>query len=152
MMTSSKWTVSLVAAWLFISGVSSVERLLPASWWFQPSGIRVAEITPVGRCPQIEEYQRDIHRPFRAVWVVTIFRQIEGNGFAQYRSFKGFADYSPDATLPAGMDLCWWSWGDVAALGLVPGRYRVNTLWQIDTSGGAKEVRRGSNIFEIVEE
>lgn len=128
----------------------AAREALPVSVWFRAGSTIINDAAP-GECPAML-FDRDINRPFRADWAVTIMMQREDGGWETVRAFFGANDYRPDHVLPDALDLCWWAGAESAAeLRLIPGRtYRVNTLWEIDTGdSGTRTVRRSSPPFTI---
>lgn len=140
-----RWVALLLVGWFCLLGVSSVKAMLPASWWFEPGPILV-ENAAAGECNRIV-YDRQINRPFRASWIVTILRETHSGAFETHRVYQGTNDYVPGTVLPDAPNLCWWTWGSPD---LAPGRYRLQTLWTIHIPGGGeREIRRMSNTFEV---
>lgn len=141
-----KWTVGIVVGWMALLGTSTVQTLLPTSVWFDVREIRVESGS--SDCPAMA-VERDLHRPFRAEWIVTIMR-MDGGVFSTFQTYSGGNDYRPGNELPPDLDLCWWTWQD--SLDLPPAQYRVHTYWKLIFPGGMeREVRRTSNVFEVTE-
>ncbi|KIC39352.1 hypothetical protein [Leisingera sp. ANG-M7] len=140
------WGKIILGAWGLLLAYSTALSSLPASWWFEVSGIHV-ENAAAGECPKMT-VNRDINRHFYAKWTVTVMRQTAGGNWYTYSTHRGANDYRPDNSLPDNLDLCWWAWVD--QIDLLPGRYRIHTLWRIEpANGGMREVRRASNAFDI---
>lgn len=140
------WTKFIIAAWGLVLGQSVLQSNLPASWWFEPGAVRVEDAV-YGECPVLN-FDREINRPFRADWTVTVLRRSPSGGWYTFGTYQGSNDYRPDNSLPDDLDLCWWTWQ--TELQLLPGEYRVNTLWVVmPPNGGPREIRRTSNAFNV---
>lgn len=137
--------VLLVVLYLFIDGVW--RAFVPTSYWFDAKDIHI-EDTVEGVPPKIE-VEREIKRPFRARWLVTIlFKDMNGDFFT-YCWTRGENDYRPDNALPPDIDLAWWL-GSRNRCHLLPGIYKVNTIWTLEIEGHEiREVRISSNEFEV---
>lgn len=141
-----RWTAAILAGWAGLLGVSTAQSLLPVSFWLDVRDIRVE--SGAHDCPPMT-VDRDLHRVFRAEWIVTIMQGAEG-GFSTFRTYSGANDYRPGNDLPPDLNLCWWTWQD--SLSLPPARYRVHTYWKLTFPGGMeREIRRTSNVFEVTE-
>lgn len=143
------WTTTIVAAWAGVLAMSGLQQFIPASYWFEPSSVMIADARS-GECPEMR-FDRDIHRPFNAAWKVTLLRREDGGFVTAMPVFEGRNDYRPENVLPDDLDLCWWAWSDFTIDPLPPGEYRVNTVWTLDTAGGPRSIRRSSNTFEVTE-
>jgi hypothetical protein len=138
-----RWTMIILGIWLILAAIPRVEDLLPGSWWFQVWSVHV-EDTVEGADPEMVVV-RTIHRPFRAEWVAEVERWHRG-GFTAIPSCssKGSSSYSPDNDLPEPLHLSWWIYP--ADCSLLPGRYRVETVWTLPHE---QEVRAFSNVFKV---
>lgn len=141
-----RWTAAIVAGWAALLAWSGFQAALPASWWFDAGNVRVSNATVSEPCA-LMEFDRRIEREFFARWTVTIMRQNTAGGYYTYRTYPGSNDYRPENDLPENLDLCWWTWQQT--LHLIPGTYRVHTLWKLEVDGGVREIRRTSNPFTV---
>ena len=140
-----RWTISILGAWAAIWMLTELPRALPVAWWFAAGEIHVEDARR-GECPRMT-FARDINGDFHANWTVTLLRQGSSGAFYTYRTFRGSNDYRPGNALPDDLDLCWWVWSDT--IDLIPGIYRVNTLWRLHVGVTVRDVRRTSNQFEV---
>lgn len=141
-----KWTAIIIAGWAAMLAWSTLQAALPASWWFDAGEIRVSDTTVSEPCAPMS-FERTIERPFYAQWAVTIMQRKADGGFTTYQTYSGGNDYRPENQLPDDLNLCWWTWQDT--LPLLPGTYRVHTLWKLQVDGGVREIRRTSNAFKV---
>ena len=138
-----KMAASVLVVWLMLAAIPRLEELLPRSWWFQVWSVHV-EDTVEGGDPAMAVV-RTIHRPFKADWIAEVERWHNGR-FTSIPSCtgRGTNNYSPDNDLPDPLHLSWWIYP--ANCSLLPGRYRVETVW---TLSHGQEVRQLSNVFEV---
>ena len=107
----------------------------------------------VGDIPSME-VSRKIKRSFTADWTATV-RMVEHlangkSGFVTVCTAFGKNDYLASATLPARLDLKWWTWP--RECNLDPGQYVLTTVWHMDVPGlWPREIRTASNPFRIRE-
>ena len=141
-----KWTAAILAGWGALLAWSTFQAALPAAWWFDAGAVRVFDTTVSEPCARMD-FDRVIEREFYAQWTVTLMKQNGTGGYFTYDTFSGANDYRPENELPEQLDLCWWSWADT--LRLLPGTYKVHTLWKLQVDGGTREIRRTSNAFEV---
>lgn len=141
-----RWTATILAGWGALLTWSAFQAALPASWWFDAGVVHVRDTTASEPCAPME-FDRRIEREFFARWTVTIMRQSATGGYYTYLTFPGSNDYRPENELPDQLDLCWWAWQQT--LPLLPGTYRVHTLWKLEVDGGMREIRRTSNPFTV---
>jgi hypothetical protein len=143
--TNRNWGMALLGGWTAFITAAWIWNHRPASMWFEPGPITVADAV-AGECPSMT-YSRQIHQPFHGVWRVTI-RQITAGGPVVWRVWLGENDYRPDATLPEHLDLGWWLWVD--ACNLPPGEYDMLSTWQIEPDlPGVRTAGVLSNRFTI---
>lgn len=141
-----KWTAVILAGWGALLSWSTMQAALPASWWFDAGAVHVFDTTTTAPCAPMA-FERVIEREFYAQWTVTIMKQNEAGGFYTYKTYPGANDYRPGNELPEDLNLCWWT--EQETLPLLPGTYRVHTLWKLQVDGGVREVRRTSNPFTV---
>lgn len=135
----------ILAGWLVY--LSVWPQLAPASHWFRIDRVEVSD--GLAKEPPAMIVERQIRRPFRGNWIVSVMRQNEiGGGFYTYCRAVGQNDYRPENILPENLTLDWWTWPQKCPL--EPGIYYVNTLWTIEAPGcPPKEVRTTSNVFTM---
>ena len=143
-----KWTAAILAGWGALLSWSAFQAALPASWWFDAGRVRVFDTTVAEPCAPME-FERTIEREFFARWTVTIMRQNAAGGFYTYKTYTGSNDYRTENELPEGLNLCCLAWQET--LQLLPGTYRVHTLWTLEVDGGFREIRRTSNPFTVTD-
>jgi hypothetical protein len=127
------------------SSVRMWGELQPASLWFEVRDVHVFDsvetASPAIRVDWV------IRRPFEARWVAEVEQQVR-DGWLVTCTASGQNNYKPDAPLSLDVDLDWWTWPTKCRL--PPGRYRVDTVWQLDLDWlGVKTVRNLSNAFEV---
>lgn len=129
--------------WLALLGVL---HLWPASWWFDVRSVTVANAKQGGMVAMLID--RDIRRPFRGRWYVTL-RQWTDGGWLTLCNATGASNYLPEARFPRRLDLRWWTDGQCRPL--PPGRYHITTSWTIETPAFLpdKTITVDSNIFEV---
>lgn len=122
---------------------------VPVSYWFKvyPHSLVIAD-TVAGSSPTLS-IRREIRRPFRAEWIVTVMQmRADGRTFSTFCTVSGENDYRPEARLPDRLDLDWWTFPMRCQLPV--GRYQVKTLWTVLVDGRfAREVRVRSNVFRV---
>lgn len=140
-----RWFVLVTGCWAILFWFSGFAQLMPASHWFRVDRVEVRDAPAMTPPPMVVE--RQILRPFRATWVVTVMRE-GSSGFYTFCTARGENDYLPDNALPDSMTLDWWTWPHQCHL--PPGRYMVNTVWSLHPAGyPTKEVRIRSNAFTM---
>ncbi len=145
-MKDRHWLLALLVGWLLLVGAPKWPNFFPASHWFEVRSISVSD-SVVGVAPGMS-VDRVIHRPFQADWIATVMRVEAGGGNSTLCTARGGNDYRPTASLPANLNLDWWTWP--RKCDLPPGEYRLKTLWVLRLPEGAtKEVRVMSDTFKI---
>lgn len=145
------WPIIMVGlAFLAVFGTDVYRWLSPASLWFTVEKVQVFD-AKIGEVP-VMDVERTIHKPFHAEWIVEIQNVTTGKpALVQGCPGKGENDYRPQDKLPVGNDLNldWWIWPTKCKL--PKGKYRLDTLWNVDPGNGypIKPVRNSSNVFEI---
>ena len=140
------WIFAWVAFWL-VAGWWAVNSLPPASYWFAPQAMIVADVD-FGE-PIVIHVDRDIKHEVLARWYVTI-RQFDGEGWQAFCTANGQATYSPEARLPEPLTLSWWTDGNCGAL--PPGQYVAVTSWVLEpiwSVGTRRTSPMTSNVFEV---
>jgi len=137
------WWMIIFVLWAMAMTAPSLNRFIPSSVWMSVHSIHVDD-AKAGEVPTMR-VERTIRREFRASWVAEVERLTLG-GFEILPNCvgRGTNSYSPDARLPARLDLDWWLFP--TACKLHPGQYRLETRW---TLSGGQEVRALSNIFTV---
>jgi hypothetical protein len=107
----------------------SFATIAPASWWYEIRSVRVVDST-VGETP-IMHIDRTIHQDFLGTYIVDVEQMQMDGRFTVVCSAYARTFYRSDAVLPEPVTLDWWSWPIKCAL--LPGRYRVETTWLIET-------------------
>lgn len=140
-----RWFVFVTGCWAALAWFAGYAQMMPASHWFRVDRVEVLDADALSIPPMIVE--RQIRRPFRATWVVTVMRE-GGGGFYTFCTARGENDYLPENTLPEDLNLDWWTWPHHCSL--PAGRYYVNTAWTLYPAGyPPKEVRIRSNTFAM---
>lgn len=155
------WWRSIAVFWLVIFIGTQYEHVMPVSFYFEPKRLHV-EDAYLGQ-PHMTMIDREIHRPFKAKWYVTVRRRVgeADNGVPIYRPVQdrhgrvicnpsGEDNYSPDAAPPPEFTLRgWWMSGDSGCT-LSVGAYVVDTLWEIQLSRATRYARLRSNEFRVI--
>lgn len=136
------------AAWRIYSTIT------PVGEWLQIEAIEVADSID-GACPKMM-VQRSIHKPFEGKWRVEAEKKV-GGLYVFRRIAIGENSYTPDAKLPANLDLGWWTLDGFCKeinggyrVALDKGVYRINTTWIIEPEHfPPKRLSINSNDFEI---
>ncbi len=124
------------------------DTAIPNSYWFEVARIHVMD-SIVGIPPKIT-VARDVVRPFRGKWIVTVKKaQDEAETSAYYKECvaSGESDYRPETVLPQNLDLNWWTFP--VHCDLQPGTYIVDTSWKFHVMFLDRTVRVVSNVFVI---
>lgn len=144
---SIPWPLLIGLAWVLAFGTSAWTRWAPASEWFVVDSVHV-EDSSVGFPPAME-VQRTIKQTFAASWNVNVDQLNDRGRFVQMCAANGSGHYEPDKDLPLNLTLTWWTF-PVNCAPAELGRYRVDTVWTIQLSGGlTKTVRAVSNVFSV---
>jgi hypothetical protein len=144
---SIPWPLLIGLGWVVAFGASAVERFTPASKWLEVRSVQV-ENTIVGVAP-VMHVDREIKQSFVARWSVNVDKLNALGRFVQDCSANGGSHYEPDKDLPNPLFLDWWTYPVHCAPTSV-GKYRVDTVWTIELSGGlTKQVRAVSNTFVV---
>ncbi|MCG6115127.1 MAG: hypothetical protein MEQ84_07995 [Mesorhizobium sp.] len=145
-MSELRWFVFVTGCWAILFWFAGFAQLFPASHWFRVDRVEVMGAEAFTPPPMVVE--RQIRRPFRGEWIVTVMRR-SAFGFHVHCTARGESDYRPENVLPEELTLDWWTWPTQCQL--PPGSYYVNAIWTIHPPGyPAKEVRTTSNIFEML--
>ena len=139
------WLFSLFCAWALLLVLPSVERMVPASYWFSVDSVYVHDAR-AGDDP-VMIVDRTISREFSAKWIAEVERQAYNGTF--YVVCQGSSEnlYSLGNELPEPLLMSWWVGKQCM---LYPGRYRVDTKWFLMNQGG-QTVRAISNVFTVSE-
>jgi hypothetical protein len=139
------WTYIVVLATM--SAILTIAHFWPTSFWFKVGRVHIDDAR-VGKSPSLV-LDREIVRPFRADWDVTI-RRWEG-GWVPWCNAPGSGNYRPDSRLPKDMNLVWWTSGQCQPL--PAGKFTVTATWTITGLGimPDKTVSLESNVFEVRE-
>jgi hypothetical protein len=136
----------LMALWL-LAYVTA--HLWPTSSWMDVSRVSAGPARAVEPVPM--NVAREIHRPFLGVWVVTVRKWSDSQGWVTYCAATGASQYREGAELPAKLTLDWWTGRSCPAL--TAGRYVVSTTWTITPAFSIlpeKQLSVDSNIFEVL--
>ena len=135
------WFYLVVTGWVYVA----ISALTPATLWLRIDHVSVHD-TVVGTSPEVD-LGREIVRPFKGEWVVTVQR-LGGRGFYTDCVATGSRDFRPDDAMPDRVTLDWLSWPVRCELG--PGVYRMKVLWTIDAPLlPQKKTRATSNVFIV---
>lgn len=132
----------LIIAALAIGYVS-----MPPGVWFRVHDMYVANV-PWGQSPKMRVV-REIVRPFRGEWDVAVLRRSERTSrYVRHCGASGAGFYEPGTDLPDDLDLDWWTDGPECLL--MPGSYKVKTLWTLHPEWfPMKQVAVESNVFTV---
>ena len=136
-------TVAAVAVILL-----AVNYSLPNSLWFRIDRIHVMD-SRVGEPPKII-VAREIMRPFRGHWIVTVKKAIdesEPSSYFRECTSSGESDYRPETVLPPNLNLDWWT--VPIKCDLQSGTYIVDTAWEFQGFLSKRTVRQVSNVFIV---
>lgn len=143
---TTSWLGTFVA-FCIVAGWWALQTLPPASYWYQPRAIIVADADEAQ--PIVLLVDRVIRRPFRGEWNVTIRRR-ERHGWVVFCSASGQTIYSPSSVLPETLTLSWWTDGQCEPL--PAGEYTIYSTWTIfpELAAGTRTTGRLiSNPFTI---
>lgn len=121
-------------------------QLWPPSYWFEVRSVLVSSVKQGDPVTMVVE--RNIKRPFRGDWDVTI-RQWDGAGWVTYCNANGASNYRPDARFPVPLTLKWWT--DGQCTNFDNGRYKVTTTWRVLDIPLIQDrvITVDSNVFEV---
>lgn len=140
-----KIVFGLCVLWL---AVASVMLWWPAGYWMTVTSIKARDVQ-VGE-PVPMAVVREIHRDFKADWIVSVIGFDEYGGRLLSSCYgSGTSNYKKGESLPAKLDLLWWTGG---CLGLPEGGYIVETEWEIHPpfyGFPRKKIAATSNIFRV---
>lgn len=122
------------------------DTVIPNSHWFEVSRVQVMDST-AGLSPTVI-VARNISRPFRGSWVVTVKKIQDGTNFnSRNCSSSGINDYRPETILPSNIDLNWFTFP--VDCDLQTGNYIVDVTWKFHVLFFERTVRAVSNVFVI---
>ena len=121
-------------------------QMWPPSFWLDIHSVSVSNTT-VGN-PVTMVVEREIKRPFRGAWNVTV-RQWDGAGWVAYCNASGASNYRPDARFPLPLTMNWWT--DNQCTNFDIGRYRITTTWRVLDIPWMHDrvISVDSNVFEV---
>lgn len=135
----------IVASMLFLA-MMGILQFFPSSFWFEVRSVNISN----GRVGQDIQMQvdRTIVRDFHALWGATV-RKWDGSGWVTICNASGSGNYRTIAKFPKPLTVDWWTWGQCKING--PGRYHIETVWNIDGLGlmPDKQVSAMSNVFDV---
>lgn len=140
--SDAAWWRVIMLAWAAVLVAPQIVGLVPASWWFTVTSVRVDDAV-VGADP-VMHVEREIHRPFTAAWSAEVEQLLRSGGFVLVCRGAGESNYAVDNRLPDPLTLTWWV-SPKCRLG--PGQYRIATKWRLETG---QTVNATSNTFEVM--
>lgn len=140
-------TLPRAVHFLIIVAVAVIYVAAPSGLWFRVHEVHVFDVS-WGQSPKMHVV-RDIVQPFRGEWIVTVMRRSERTKrYSAHCSAQGASFYEPGTDLPDDLDLDWWMDGPECFL--MPGTYKVKTLWTLHPQWfPMKQVSVMSNVFTV---
>lgn len=118
---------------------------LPSTSFMTVSALHISD-APAGTSPEMT-VKRSIHWPFVGEWNNTL-RHRTPEGFVSVCTSSGVTGFHPDNALPRPLTLDHWMRPGRCIL--LPGDYRLDTVWSIHSDGYPEKFLRGtSNVFTI---